>query len=200
MKPLHALVLAIVLLTEGVSVVAAQDYDKGLEAAKLGDFQTALQEWRPLAEQGNSDAQKDLGVMYFTGQGVPQDYDEAVKWYRRAAEQGNVAAQSNLAEMYYKGHGVPQDFDEAARWLRLVAKQGDAPAQRNLGVMYSNGDGVLQSNVMAHMWYDIASANGHSEADELRDERAGLMASADVSKAQQMARECMTSDYQNCSW
>ena len=38
MKPLRALVLAIVLLTEGVSVAPAQDYDKGLEAAQAGDF------------------------------------------------------------------------------------------------------------------------------------------------------------------
>ena len=193
------LVLATVF-SMAITPLAAQDYEKGLEAAQLGDFETALQEWGSLADQGDVDAQKDLGVMYFTGQGVPQDYDEAVKWYTLSAESGNVVAQANLAEIYYKGQGVPQDSDEAARWLRLVAKQGDAPAQRNLGVMYSNGDGVPRSNIMAHMWYEIASTNGHSEADELRDERAGLMNSADISKAQQMARECITSDYQNCSW
>ena len=52
MKPLLSLVLAVVLLTEGVSVATAQDYDKGLEAAQSGDFEAALQEWRPLAEAG----------------------------------------------------------------------------------------------------------------------------------------------------
>ncbi|MDB4254942.1 sel1 repeat family protein [bacterium] len=139
MNKLHSLVLAITLLVGSVSVATAQDYDKGLEAAQAGDFQTALQEWRPLAEQGDADAQKDLGVMYFTGQGVTQDYDEAVKLYRLAAEQGNVAAQSNLAEMYYKGQGVPQDFDEAAKWLHLVAKDGSAPAQYMMGLTYEAG-------------------------------------------------------------
>ena len=121
-------------------------------------------------------------------------------WYGLAAEQGNADAQSKLGFMYLNEIGVLQDFAEAAKWLRLAAEQGNADAQINLGVIHSNGDGVLQSNVMAHMWYDIAFANGQSEAEELRDERAGLMARADVSKAQQMARECMTSDYQNCSW
>jgi|TARA_B110000908_G_scaffold11742_1_gene13710 TPR repeat protein len=200
MNHLYSLVLAIILLVGGVSVATAQDYDKGLEAAQAGDFQTALQEWRPLAEQGNSDAQKDLGVMYYTGQGVSQDYAEAVKWYRLAAEQGNADAQSNLAEMYYKGQGILLDYDEAAKWLQLVAKDGSAPAQHNLALMYEAGNGVLQSNVMAHMWYNIASANGHSKSGEWRDETAGLMTQADISKAQQMASECMSSNYQSCGY
>jgi len=35
-----------------------------LEAAQSGDYATALQEWRPLAEQGGADAQTMLGGMY----------------------------------------------------------------------------------------------------------------------------------------
>ncbi|MDB4254940.1 sel1 repeat family protein [bacterium] len=100
--------------------------------------------------------------------------------------------------MYLNEIGVLQDFAEAAKWLRKAAEQGNPSAQINLGVMYSYGDGVPQSNVLAHMWYDIASTNGHFEANKLRDERAGLMSQADISKAQELARECMASDYQNC--
>ena len=66
--------------------------------------------------------------------------------------------------------------------------------------MYENGDGVLQDNIMAHMWYNIASANGHEKAGGYRDERAGLMTSADISKAQAMARECMSSGYTKCGY
>ena len=60
------------------SPVAAQDFDKGLAAAQAGDYATALQEWTPLAEQGNVIAQFLLGIMYNNGQGVIQDYKEAV--------------------------------------------------------------------------------------------------------------------------
>jgi TPR repeat protein len=84
------------------------------------------------------------------------------------------------------------------KWYRLSADQGYADAQNNLGYMYGQGKGVLQSNVMAHMWYNIASANGYDKAGEWRDERASLMTSADISKAQAMASECMGSDYKNC--
>ena len=40
----------------------AQDFEKGLAAVKRGDYATALSEWRPLAEQGNADAQYNLGT------------------------------------------------------------------------------------------------------------------------------------------
>ena len=66
--------------------------------------------------------------------------------------------------------------------------------------MYENGLGVLQDNTIAHMWYNIASAIGNDKAGELRNERAGLMTNADISKAQAMARECMDSDYTKCGY
>ncbi len=64
------------------------DIRKGFIAAQNGDYETALNEWRPLAEQGNAKAQFNLGVMYENGKGVLQDHKAAVKWYRLAAEQG----------------------------------------------------------------------------------------------------------------
>ena len=180
--------------------LAAQDFQKGHAAAQAGDFATALQEWTPLAEAGDANAQYNLGVMYRQGYGVPQDYAEAVRWYRLAADQGYAFAQYNLGNMYRRGDGVPQDYAEAVKWYRLAADQGDAEAQNNLGLMYELGEGVLQDNVMAHMWYNIASANGNDKSGEWRDERAGLMTPADISKAQAMARECMSSGYTKCGY
>ena len=42
---------------------------KGFEAAQSGDFETALKEWKPLAEGGESVAQHNLGLMYDNGWG-----------------------------------------------------------------------------------------------------------------------------------
>ena len=188
------------VLSLAFTPLAAQDYQKGLAAAQAGDFATALQEWTPLAEAGDAFAQTYLGIMYSNGDGVPQDYAEAVRWYRLAVDQGVASAQSNLGSMYRRGDGVPQDYAEAVKWYRLAAEQGDADAQNNLGIMYEYGNGILQDNVMAHMWYNIASAYGHDKAGEWRDETAGLMTSADISKAQAMARECMSSGYKKCGY
>ena len=60
------------------------------------------------AEQGDADAQFNLGLMYDAGEGVPQNYTEAARWFRMAAEQGFADAQLNLGYMYDTGRGVPQ--------------------------------------------------------------------------------------------
>ena len=85
----------------------------------------AVRWYRLAAEQGYAAAQFNLGVMYATGEGVPEDDAEAVRWYRLAAEQGYAAAQFNLGLMYATGEGVPEDAAEAVRWVRLAAEQGD---------------------------------------------------------------------------
>ena len=63
----------------------AQEFDKGLAAEQSGDFATAFQEWRPLAEQGDASAQNNLGVICESGQGVPQNYVSAHMWYHIAS-------------------------------------------------------------------------------------------------------------------
>ena len=64
----------------GPTAPARAGLDEGVAAYDRGDYATALREWRPLAEQGNAKAQYNLGAMYYSGLGVPQDYAEAVKW------------------------------------------------------------------------------------------------------------------------
>jgi len=105
--------------------VTAQDFNKGLEAYKAGDYATALKEWKPLAEQGNAYAQANLGLMYNNGKGVLKDSIEAVKWYRLSAEQGNVGAQSNLGIMYNFGDGVLKDNSMAHMWYNIASANGN---------------------------------------------------------------------------
>ena len=130
-RTLTALVLGLSLLIASVGNGYAQDYQKGVEAYKNGDYATALREWRPLAEQGDAGAQTNLGVMYGNGEGVTQDYKEAVKWYRKAAEQGHAMAQYNLGVMYDNGEGVIEDDVYAHMWWNIAASNGDDDAMKN---------------------------------------------------------------------
>ena len=150
---------------------------------------------RLAAEQGDAEAQANLGVMYMFGRGVPQDDAEAVRWYRLAADQGEAHAQVNLGLMYAEGRGVPQDDAEALRWYRLAADQGNAPAQANLGIgmMYAAGEGVPQDRVAAHMWLSLAAARLSAAARdtivEVRGAVAEQMTAEQVAEAQRLARE-----------
>jgi hypothetical protein len=82
--------------------------------------------------QGDAGAQYWLGVAYYQGQGVPQDFERAAKWIREAAEQGYAQAQLDLGYLYHGGQGVPQDDVQATLWVRRAAEQGFPPAIRVL--------------------------------------------------------------------
>ena len=121
-----------------------------------------------------------------------------MKWYRLAAEQGDAGAQSNLGLMYAEGQGVPKDYKTAVKWYRLAAEQGYVTAQVNLGVMYGMGTGIIQDWVYAHMWGIIAASNGNEDGAKLRDIAAKKMTPADISTAQNLARECVRKKYKGC--
>jgi TPR repeat protein len=100
----------------------------GYQSYLKGDYQAAFEEWLPLAELGDVEAQYNLGVMYDEGTAPEPGLGKAAEWYRKAAEQGFVDAQANLGMMYYHGQGVSRDLEEAARWLQLAADRGDTEA------------------------------------------------------------------------
>ncbi len=66
---------------------------------------TALREWRPLAEQGNANAQFRLGFMYEKGLGVPQDYAQAHMWFDLAASKFSPGEDREFG--FRCGHGIP---------------------------------------------------------------------------------------------
>ena len=49
------------------------------------------------------------------------------------------------------------------------------------------------------MWLNIAGANGYEVARENRDNLERDMTRAEISRATELARECMDSDYQDCA-
>ena len=109
------------------------------------------------AEQGDPEAQNNLGAHYDKGQSVAKDAAEAVKWYRKAAEQNYGYAQYNLGYCYDNGIGVTKDATEAVRWYREAAKNNNAWAQCNLGMCYYEGRGVTKDVVEAVSWYRKAA-------------------------------------------
>ena len=138
-----------------------------------------------------------LGVRYRSGIGVIKDYKEAMQWSRLAAEQGNANAQANIGALYFYGQGVPKDDKETVKWQRLAAEQGHARSQRNLGLMYKLGLGVKEDAIYGNMWLNIAASNGDEDAANER-EATGGMTESDISKAQDLARECVKKNYKGC--
>ena len=175
------------------SFAYAADFSKGAEAYNKRAFREALQEFKPLALQGDILSQFILGEMYEYGRGVVQDHAEAVHWYKLSSDQGNAFAQQALGNMYLFGKGVEQSYAEAARWYIAASEQGNKIAQHNIGVMYFNGQGVLQNYVLAHMWLNIAASQGYAQAIEARSTVAKKMTPTQIEEAQKLAQEWMNS-------
>lgn len=95
-------------------------------AADKASYASALQTWLPLAKEGNTEAQTNLGEIFEKGLGVPPQYDLAVQWYGLAAEQGFPRAQINLGSLHERGLGVPKDISKALEWYRRASGLGAA--------------------------------------------------------------------------
>ena len=153
---------------------------------KVGDKVVEMSTNREAAEQGDAEAQWNLGLSYYNGDGVRQDYEEAAKWYRKAAAQGYAKAKKNLGELYYElgniGYHIADNYDtdppgksgiekmnraikkkeayvKASKWYLKAANEGHAGAQRKLGMMYSKGEGVPKNDIEAYAWFFLAGAS-----------------------------------------
>jgi uncharacterized protein len=147
-----------------------------------------------LAEAGNMDAQNQLGLLYYDGRGVPQNFKQASVWFRKAAEQGHAGAQVNLGTLYFLGFGVSENNQEALFWFRKAATQRDPLAFAKLGRMYEQGREVPRDLVQAHMWYNLSAAHGEKRAVEIRDALAKQMDPGQVAEAQRLAVEWKPED------
>lgn len=132
-KHIHWLFFSIFFFGLTQSVWA--DFDEAVEAYERKDYKTALREFSLFAEQGDINAQVNLGIMYKNGQGTPKDEQQAVMWYLRAAEQGDPGAQNNLGSMYAEGQGVAKNEQQAYFWYLLASATGYEKAKKNMSVI-----------------------------------------------------------------
>ena len=105
-----------------------------------------------------------LGLSYFNGVGLEQNYKLAVEWYKRAAELGHSRAQYALSYCYDRGEAVEKNAVKAAMWSIRAAEQGFAKAQYALSNCYRTGDGVGVDLEASASWLRKAADNGDKRA------------------------------------
>src|SRR4051812_35535098 len=134
---------------------------EGVEAWQAGNYSAAGNEWRPLADKGDADAQFNLGQAYKLGRGVPApDLKVAQSWYEKAAQQGHAQAQANLGLILFQ-NGERQ---RALPWIRKAAEMGDPRAQYVLGTALFNGDVTAKDWPRAYALMSLAADAGLPQA------------------------------------
>lgn len=98
----------------------------------------ALRSLRIAAENGDAEAQVNLGTFYEWGRGgLDRDSSEASRLYKLAADQGNVNGQIKYGTFLARNfRGVSAENLKAEHILRLVSDQGYSSAQVELGLLY----------------------------------------------------------------
>lgn len=141
-------------------------FQEGARAASRGDFKTARNEWYGAAEEGNVDAQFNLGALLLSDKLGQPDIPNGVMWLGRAADAGHGEATFALAMLYYSGLGevVEKDVKRAFGMFMRLAKTNNAAAQFSVGTMLMKGVGVAKNYEDAARWFRKAAARGHAKA------------------------------------
>lgn len=152
-----------VVMIAGLTVIACSGSQQGPQAVPQGDdsdayetsvYAEARTAWEEEAEQGDATSQKNLGVMYYLGQGIDPDYAKAFEWFSKAAAQGEDIAQLSLGVMYSEGQGVPQDDVRAHMWFSLSAAQGNPSAGQRLEALAAkmSPEQITEAQALAEAW------------------------------------------------
>jgi len=178
---MHNVILGISLLLASTTCMAQGDIWHNL-------FQEKIRE----ANEGNGEAQYDVGTMYQNGRGVKASRAAAVEWFTRAAaqenpqainrlklmnenearfrktlaeaERGTSESQYELGNMYTKGIGVDVDYQQAIATYEKSAAQGFEKAAYKLGLIYFEGSGVPSNMRTAFRWFRSAAENNYPAA------------------------------------
>lgn len=171
------------------------------------------------AESGDTDAQFTLGMMYYNGENVKQDYEQAFYWLKKATDKRpTTRSRGLLAYMYLKGIGCRKDDEQAFKMFKEISEQNESDvvqemtfldgyaldalrgAQLNLGLMYADGIGTNQDLEKAEFWLNkVAEHSGEDIKKEakkalenIRAKKAQTPTAPAQSQSQPAQRRAMT--------
>lgn len=120
--------------------VEAYDYMSNLymyepNTYKTKDPQKGIEWLMKGAEYGEPSCLSAIGLCYYFGTGVVQNYSNALKWLRKAAGAGDGVSCYIIGVMYYNGEGVDEDYKLAWDWFKRGAAMLQSDCLYMLGVM-----------------------------------------------------------------
>jgi TPR repeat protein len=127
----------------------------------VGAQAQTLQDVTEAAQSGQADAQYALGLRYFQGDEVSEDYAQSAQWFARASTQGHAAAQNHLGRYYFAGLGVEKDSALGLQLLESAAQSGVPDHLFDLAKALGTDDATLPR---AAVIFEQAAAAGHVEA------------------------------------
>ena len=139
------ILLLTMLMTLAISMMGQTKYEKYIDAAN----------------QGDAEAQYQIGICYKEGTGVRKNMKMSAQWFTKSAEQGHAKAQFQIGLAYnFKIFGVKPDPQKALYWMTKSAEQGCVEAQETLGLNFYSDFGMSPNSSKAFYWLTKAAEQG----------------------------------------
>lgn len=119
---------------------AADQVKEGLRHLQTSNYSEAAKWFSRASFQKDAEGLYQMGLLYYRGWGVVQDFEEAKACFYLAAEQRHAEATNLLGEMYFNGHGMEQNIETGADLISMAADLGSFTARANMGWIMWNAE------------------------------------------------------------
>ena len=117
------------------------------------------------AQEGDRQAQYDLGMVYYAGKyELPRNVELGAEWFLKSAKQGHTEAEFSIGRCYFDGRGVPRNRVVGVEWYRQAAMKDHIQATYELGDCYFIGEGVKRDHAESLKWFSKSAAQGEKGA------------------------------------
>lgn len=123
-----------------------------------------INDYQQKANNGDAEAQYQLGLCYAKGLGVEKNFRESARYWLQASKQQHSQALVGLGKLFEKGVGVPQDYTKAYQCYHVATAQNLAEAKVRLAMLYMQGFGVEQDPKKAVQLFIQAAEQGDATA------------------------------------
>ena len=157
---------------------------------------TDIQILRAQSDEGNAEAKFFLGALYYSGQGVEQDFSEAVKLFKESSNSGYTSATYNLGVIYAKGRGVDVDEDKAIKFYEKAAIGGLDRAQYVYATWLRDGKAIEKNEPLAMEFFKRSSLQNYGPGllEVAKGYENGLSGRRDYREAVKLYRQARAHD------
>jgi len=112
-----------------------------------GNYAIAYCIWKPMADDGDRNAQYNIGWMYHNGYGLSINDKAAFEWWLKSAASGDANSHYALGDLYFQGQGVEKNMSIALGWYISAALRQHEPARETLLELLAKNDTLAQNTI-----------------------------------------------------
>ncbi|WP_188434398.1 tetratricopeptide repeat protein [Halopseudomonas salina] len=139
-------------------------------------LELALEACRSAAENGDLQAQYEMGEFFYQGERVERDIEKALEWFERASIQGHPRAQYQLGLMHYQGEGVTRNLPQAYIILKMSAVNGEEAAMDasdRIALQMNENELSVATHVLGTLFRDYLTQLREEQLQQLQNQQPG---------------------------